>query len=258
LRLAQQRAQDAEQSLYDLLARYRAHQSTITELLDAQTAHADARTALYQAVTDYETARVRLAVDPTALSFTPEPVPAAPASEVCTEREAPVLSGLRLGAALDELRSQHPGLAIPAPDERGVVTVEASAADLAAPAADDAAFDLAHATLKFFHGRLYSSRIVFSPAVVWTTKDAFLTAAAGRFHLHGPWRAFYDWSDRAMEDSEDIRELAAECDGFRVRLGLGYFSEGVKRVATPHIRVEDTRVLGLLRSLTANGAAGTQ
>jgi len=255
LRLAQQRAQDAEQSLYDLLARYRAHKSTITELLDAQTAHADSRTALYQAATDYETARVRLAIDPTTLAFVPEPLPAAPAAEACTEREAPVIAGLRLGASLDELRAQHPGVAIPAPDERGVVTVEASAADLAAPPADDAAFDLVHATLKFFHGHLYSSRTVFSPATVWTTKDAFLTAAAGRFHLHGPWRAFYDWSDRAMEESEDIRELAAECDGFRVRLGLGYFSEGVKRVATPHVKVEDTRVLGVLRSAAPNGAA---
>lgn len=50
-----------------------------------------------------------------------------------------------------------------------------------------------------------------------------------------------------MEDDEDIRELASECSSYRVRLGLGYFSEGVKRVSTPHIKVEDTAALTSLR-----------
>lgn len=58
-----------------------------------------------------------------------------------------------------------------------------------------------------------------------------------------------------MEDEEDIRELASECSGYRVRLGLGYFSEGVRRVSTPHIKVEDTSALALLHisPAVANG-----
>ena len=93
--------------------------------------------------------------------------------------------------------------------------------------------------MKYAHDRLSSIRFLFSSDTVWATKDAFLTAAAQRYDLHGPWRAFYDWTNRTMEEDEDIRELASECSGYRVRLGLGYFSEGVKRVATPHIKIED-------------------
>ena len=238
IRVSQSRAADAEKNLYELLAKYRNRDANITQLIDAQSAHTDARTALYQAVTDYEAARVRLAVDPAGLSYQPAPLPPEPARESCTDSNPPVVAGLRLGTSLDELRRDHPAIPIPAPDERGIVTVEASATDIAAPHSDDAAFAIQHVTLKFGRDKLISIRIVFSPETSWATKDAFLTAATTRFALHGPWQAFYDWSNRRMEEDEDIRELASECSGYRVRLGLGYFSEGVRRVATPHIKIE--------------------
>lgn len=238
IHVSQLRAADAEKNLYDLLAKYRTREANITQLIDAQSAHTDARTALYQAATDYEAARVRLAVDPAALSYEPAPLPPGPASESCMDSNPPVVAGLQLGTSLDQLRRDHPAIVIPAPDERGIVTLEASATDIAAPRSDDAAFDIRHVTLKFASDKLISIRILFSPEVSWATKDAFLTAAASRFALHGPWRAFYDWSNRLMEEDEDIRELASECSGYRVRLGLGYFSEGVRRVATPHIKIE--------------------
>lgn len=247
IRVSQERAANAEKNLYDLLGRYRDHKSTITELLDAQSAHSDARSALYQAVTDYESARARLAIDPSAISYEPERLPPAEANALCAETTPPRIAGLSLGATVDEIRSRYPGIVISAPDERGVITVEASGSDVGAVQADDPAFQVRHVTLKFYRNRLYSVRILFSPDVVWATKDAFLTAAADRFHLPGPWRAFYDWQDRTLESDEDIRELAAECRGFRIRLGLGYFSEGVRRVATPHIRIEDTQALQELR-----------
>lgn len=240
VRLSQERAADAEKNLYDLLARYRSHDANITQLLDAQSAHSDARSALYQAVTDYEAARVRLAIDPATLSYQPAPLPRAAAIDRCSDSVPPLLAGLRLGSTTDDLRREHPSIVIPAADEHGVVTVEATAASINAPASDDPAFDIAHVTMKYRHDRLTSFRILFSPDTSWATKDAFLTAAAERFSLHGPWRPFYDWSHRMLEDDEDIRELASECNGYRVRLGLGYFSEGVKRVATPHIRIEET------------------
>ena len=251
IRVAQQRASDAEKNLYDLLGRYRSHKANITELLDAQSAHTDARTALYQSVTDYEAARVRLAVDPSQLSFLPEPLPAVPGPIACTETKAPEIASLQLGMSLEGARAAHPALVVPTPDERGVVTIEATAEDVSAPRSDDPAFDVKHVTLKFLHSRLFSIRVLFSSATPWATKDAFLTAAAERFSLHGPWKPFYDWSDRTMEDDEDIRELASECSSYRVRLGLGYFSEGVKRVSTPHIKVEDTAALTSLRSPAA-------
>lgn len=257
IRVAQLRATDAEKNLYDLLGRYRAHKASITELLDAQSAHTDARTALYQSVTDYEAARVRLAVDPSQLSFVPEPLPAVAVAEACAETRAPEIAGLRLGTSLSELRTAHPSLMIPSPDERGVITIEATGDELAAPRSADPAFDVKHVTMKLLHDRLFSIRVLFSSATPWATKDAFLTAAADRFSLQGPWRPFYDWSDRILEEDEDIRELASECSGYRVRLGLGYFSEGVKRVSTPHIKVEDTAVLAALRSAPAQPAGVT-
>lgn len=241
IRVSQARAADAEKNLYDLLAHYRSRDANITQLIDAQSAHTDARVALYQAVTDYEAARVRLAVDPATLSYEPAPLPKEIATGRCTESAPPVIAGIRLGSTLDDLRRDHPAIAIPAADEHGIVTVEAGGADVGATRSDDPAFDIKHVTMKFRDNRLISARILFSPDTSWATKDAFLTAAAERFALTGPWRPFYDWSDRTLEDDEDIRELASECTGFRIRLGLGYFSEGVKRVATPHIRIETTR-----------------
>ena len=241
MRVSQERAADAEKNLYDLLARYRSHDANITQLLDAQSAHTDARTALYQAVTDYEAARVRLAIDPSTISYQPAALPRVAVSARCTDSVPPVIAGIRLGSPLDDLRREHQAVVIPAADEHGVIVVEATPAAIGAPRSDDPAFDVMHVTLKYQHDRLTSVRILFSADTSWATKDAFLTAAAERFALHGPWRAFYDWSHRTLEDDEDIRELAAECDGYRIRLGLGYFSEGVKRVATPHIKIEETR-----------------
>ena len=241
IRVSQERAADAEKNLYELLARYRSHDANITQLLDAQSAHTDARSALYQAVTDYEAARVRLAIDPATLSYQPAALPAAPPIDRCTDSAPPVLAGLRLGSTIADLRREYPSIVVPAADEHGVVTIEAAPAAFNVTTSDDPAFNIAHVTMKVQHDRLTSLRILFSPDTSWATKDAFLTAAAERFSLHGPWRPFYDWSNRALEDDEDIRELAAECNGYRIRLGLGYFSEGVKRVATPHIRIEETR-----------------
>ncbi|HEX7422128.1 MAG TPA: TolC family protein [Thermoanaerobaculia bacterium] len=240
MRVSQERAADAEKNLYDLLTRYRSHDANITQLLDAQSAHTDARTALYQAVTDYEAARVRLAIDPAAISYQPATLPRVATIDRCTDSVPPVIAGIRFGTTLDDLRRDHSSIAIPAADEHGVVTVEATPAMINAPRSDDPAFDVMHVTMKYQHDRLTNLRVLFSADTSWATKDAFLTAAAERFSLHGPWRAFYDWSNRTLEDDEDIRELAAECTGYRIRLGLGYFSEGVKRVATPHIKIDAT------------------
>ena len=45
-----------------------------------------------------------------------------------------------------------------------------------------------------------------------------------------------------MPSKEDLRDLALECEGFRIRLGLGFFSEGVPRVLTPHLKLDDMSI----------------
>jgi outer membrane protein TolC len=259
VRESKDRASAAETNLTALLARYRERKATITEVIDAQSAHADARDAYYQAITDYQTSRARLAPDPARLSFAPvasalasgaRATPAACAAELA---QAPELAGLRLGLPLEELRARFPGLAIPGADAAGGVHVEIEGARLAKPA-DDPAFAISQASLDFLDGRAAVVRVVFSGATTWETKDAFLAAAAARFGLPGPWSAFYDWSDKALADGEELRDLAAECHGFRLRLGLGLFSEGVKRVLSPHLKLEDSAAAAAWRARLAASA----
>ena len=181
-----------------------------------------------------------MAIDPAAISYEAAALPRVATVDRCTDSVPPIIAGLHLGSTLDDLRREHPSVVIPAADEHGVFTVEATPAMINAPRSDDPAFDIMHITMKYRNDRLTNLRVLFSSDTSWATKDAFLSAAADRFSLHGPWRAFYDWTNRTLEDDEDIRELSSECTGYRIRLGLGYFSEGVKRVAMPHIKIDAT------------------
>jgi outer membrane protein TolC len=247
---AQERATASQHNLDLVLARYKDRKATITELIDSQSAYADARSAYAQAITDYDTARARLTIDPVRLSYgpavsTPRPTTAAATCSV-DATQAPEIMGLRLGASLDGLRSRFPDLVVPPGDGRGVVRLELDGAALGQPPADDPAFGVAHASIDVVGGKVALFRLVFSEGTTWETKDSFLAAAAQRFSLPGPWKAFYDWNDRTLVDGEELRDLAAECRGFRVRVGLGLFSEGVHRLLLPHIKVEDVAVMEAL------------
>lgn len=64
IRLTRAAAEAAQSNIAMTLARYRAKQGTMLEVVDAQSAYADSRVAFYQALTDYRTARIRLEVVP--------------------------------------------------------------------------------------------------------------------------------------------------------------------------------------------------
>jgi outer membrane protein len=248
---SQERATASQHNLDLVLARYKDRKATITELIDSQEAYADARFAYAQAITDYDTARARLTSDPARLSFEPAtsaPKATPPAVATCPVEAsaAPEILGLRLGLPLEALRSRFPGLVVPPRDDRGVVRLELDGPALGPRPADDLAFGVAHASIDLVDGKVALFRLVFSEGTTWETKDAFLAAAAQRFSLPGPWKSFYDWSDRTLVDGEDLRDLAVECRGFRVRVGLGLFSEGVHRMLLPHIKVEDVAAMEAL------------
>ena len=247
---AQERATASQHNLDLVLARYKDRRATITELIDSQGAYADARSAYAQAITDYDTARARLAADPARLSYEPAAGAARPASApqaMCSaEAAAPEILGLRLGLASGAFQSRFPGAVAPPPDAQGIVRVVLDAGVFGVPPADDTAFGLSQVSLQFKDGKLFFYRLVFAEGTTWETKDAFLAAATARFGLPGPWKAFYDWSDKTLLDGEDLRDLAVECRGFRIRVGLGFFSEGVRRVLLPHIKVEDLTVTAAL------------
>jgi outer membrane protein TolC len=257
IREADERANASQQNLTLLLARYAEGKATITELLDAQSASADARVAYSQAATDYQTSRVRLAVDAERLDFKPAASAALRGSEptaACTVDEpgAPALLGLRLGMSLAEVRSRIRDL--PAAPAGGVARLELAGAALGAPPSDDPGFAVEHVSLGLLDGRVYDVRVVFSGAVEWETKDAFVAAASERLGLPGPWKPYYDWTSKRLESEEDLRDLAVECRGFRIRAGLGFFSEGVKRVLSPHVKVESTAAADAARRRSAEPA----
>ena len=241
---AEERATASQHNMDLILARYKDRKATITELIDSQSAYADARSAYAQAITDYDTTRARLVADPARLSYEPAsgaaPTSAVPAVCSAETTAAPDILGLHLGLTLDGLRSRFPAAIVPLPDAQGIVRVVLGGSLFAKPPADDPAFGLSEVSVHFKDGKLFFYRLVFAEGTTWETKDAFLAAATARFGLPGPWKAFYDWSDKTLVDGEDLRDLAVECQGFRVRVGLGLFSEGVRRVLLPHIKVEAT------------------
>ena len=237
---ASERAKLTEASLNLLLKRYADGKATFTELVDTQSAYADSRAALYQAITDYDTARLRLESDPAAAPFAAVTLAAASATKGECGRsvsDAPSVAGFRLGMSSAEVSTL---LGVRLPGEDAAASMDLGPPDLnTLPPSDDPGFQVVHVTLRLAKGHLTFVRLLFSGATTWETKDAFLTAASFRYGLPGPWNAFYDWSRRRLDDPEDLRDLAVECRGFRIRLGLGFFSEGVRRELTPHIKMEE-------------------
>jgi outer membrane protein len=253
---ARERADESEKGLKLLTNRFRRHKATMTEVVDAQSAYAEARTAYYQAIADLGTARVRLETDPARADFTTAAAaPArAPALAGCTagRERAPALSLLRLGMTVAEVRERYPGLAVGRLKKSGLLLLKLEEADLAAlPAPDDPAFTPTKVALRFFEDRLYYFRVSYYGAT-WSSLGELLTREAERLGLPGTWAAFYDWRLKTLRDAEDLSDMALECDGFRVRVGLGI--EGVEGELKPHVKVEDTAVLQRIRAREAEEA----
>ncbi len=234
IRTSQERADLAEQSLNLMLERYRDGKATLTELVDVQSAYADARVAHLQALADYNAARLRLEREPERLASAGGVLPPEAPPATCAATSAPEIAGLRLGMAEADVRRVLPGL--PA-----LETVDVPAWPPSSRAT--------HASLRFRDGRLVSILLRFSPEAALRDGDdaggehslhAFLGTVVRDFGLPGPWRAFYDWRDKTLADADELRDLAAECNGFRLRVGLGLLSEGRRRVIEPRLRLELT------------------
>jgi outer membrane protein TolC len=254
---AQERAEESEKSLKLLTNRYRRRKATITEVVDAQSAYADARTAYYQAIADLSTARVRLEADPSQAVFTPVAVAAAPPPPpvaLCdaSPERAPELAGLRLGMTVDEVRRAFPTVEGVRAKKNGIVNVKLEEDDLARlPPPADPRFKPSKAALRFFDDHLYYFRVSYYGST-WSSLGDFLTRTAAQMAVDGSWKAFYDWELKTLRDAEDLSDMALECRGFRIRVGLGI--EGVAGEQKPHVKIEDTAVLQRLRLREAEEA----
>lgn len=246
-------ANNAQTNLNLIFIRYRQGQATIADILDAQTNYAATRLAYYQAIADYHTARVRLEVDPAQTPPTP-PATLAPArntdalapSCALDTPHAPALGGLRLGMTAAAVAAVYPLLAVERADALGVARAALARATLGAQlAALPLATDVSALDLEFTDARLTRISVNYQPTNKWESKDQFLSVVAARLNTTGRWRAFYDWQDKNIREQQDLRDLALECSGFRLSVGIGI--EGIGADQTPHVTLEDTAAAAIVR-----------
>ena len=235
-------AKSAQANLDLVFDRYRSKKSTLLEVIDAQSNYSATRLAYYQAISDYRSARARLEVDPTqklGASIAPNSAPTSPAPECAFTREqAPAIGGLRLGMTRDQVRALVPGIKISAPNELGVEHAELKSGDLGNLPAAQTFFEGAQGvSLEFTDGMLSFIRVFYPVTSKWESKDEFLTTMAPKFNLHGNWKPFYDWANKDVRDAEDLRDLAIECTGFRLSVGIGV--EGLGGDQRPHYELDD-------------------
>jgi outer membrane protein TolC len=236
---AKNASEAAQQNITIIFARYRLRKAEITDVIDAQSAFADSRAAYYQAIADYHTQRVRLEPDPEQVlhprAVQPETL-GADSRPGCTLNlaQAPVIGGFGLGMTIDEVQARFPGNRIPEPDEFGVTTVHLRGIQAPAGSAFEGANNI---TIEFLDGRLAYIRVSYPPTNQWDNKDEFVANIASRLSVKGRWKPFYDWEDKTIRDSEDLRDMALECAGFRLSAGIGI--EGLGGDQTPHLELED-------------------
>ena len=69
---------------------------------------------------------------------------------------------------------------------------------------------------------------------------------APKFPIPGDWKPFYDWRNKDFRYAEDLGDLAIECQGFRLSMGIGI--EGVGGNQTPHYELDDMVAAQLVRT----------
>jgi outer membrane protein TolC len=239
----------AQQNITLIFTRYRLKRAEITEVIDAQAASAESRAAYYQAIADYQTQRIRLEPDPEQLlqprTAGPEVLSAArPRACALSLSQAPVIGGFRLGMTTDEVQARLPNSPTPAPNDIGVSTVHLRGIQSPAGSAFEGANNI---TLEMLDGRLAYIRVSYPATNKWQSKDEFIANIAERLNINGPWRSFYDWENKTIRDSEDLRDSALECNGFRLSAGIGI--EGLTNVEqTPHLELEDMAAAQTIKS----------
>lgn len=234
---AMQAATAAQQNMNMMFERYRSKKASLLEVIDAESNYSATRLEYYQAIADYHSARARLEVDPTQMFGKPAfPAiqPESKAAPPCTlgREQAPKIDGLYLGMTENQMKQLAPGIQISAANELGVSNAQLRAADTGS------FFEgVESIALEFTDSRLSFIRVSYPVTSKWASKDQFLSVMAPKFPLRGDWKPFYDWRNKDVRDAEDLRDLAIECDGFRLSVGIGI--EGVGGDQTPHYELDD-------------------
>ncbi len=138
---------------------------------------------------------------------------------------------------IDEVQARFPNNRIPEPDEFGVSLLHLRGIQAPAGSAFEGANNI---TVEFMDGRLVYIRVSYPSTNQWDNKDEFVASIAERLKVKGRWKPFYDWEDKTIRDSEDLRDMALECEGFRLSAGIGI--EGLGGGGgdqTPHLELED-------------------
>jgi outer membrane protein len=248
---ASQAAIAAQQNLSLTFERYRSRKATLLEVIDAEANYSETRLQYYQAIVDYHSARARLELDPTqvfAKEAAPGIQPGIRAPTVCGLglEQAPRIGRFYLGMTESEIKQIVPSLTISAVNEVGVTHAELKAADISNLAGSGSFFEgVESIAFKFTDGRLSYIRVAYPVTNKWASKDEFLSVMAAKFSVHEEWKPFYDWQNKEIRDAEDLRDMAIECEGFRLAAGLGI--EGVAGDQTPHYDLDDVKAAQVVK-----------
>jgi hypothetical protein len=151
--------------------------------------------------------------------------------------QSPEINGLRLGMSLDRVQSLYPAFKAQPADESGVAKATFDIRELTAqPGAGSFLAGAESVALEFSQGRLSFIRIYYPVTNQWESTDEFVSVISSKLNIKGDWKYFYDWENKDIRDAKELRDLALECDGFRISAGIGV--EGLGKDQTPHLTVE--------------------
>lgn len=249
---ANQAATAAQQNLILVFRGYRSQKASLLEVIDAESNYSATRSEYYQAIADYQSARARLEIDPTQMFGKPAPPIIQPESQApppCKlgREQAPRIGQLYLGMNESQLRQLVPGIQISAANEVGVSNAQLRASDISKLSGSGSFFEgVERINLEFTDSRLSLIHVAYPITGKWPSKDAFLSVMAPKFSIQGDWKPFYDWRNKEVRDAEDLRDLAIDCEGFRLSVGIGI--EGVGENQTPHYELDDMVAAQIVRT----------
>lgn len=247
-----QAAVAAQENLRLVYAGYRAQKATLLEVIDAQSNFSSTRNEYYQAIADYHSARARLEVDPT-MMFGRATVPSTPEAQpvacVLTRDQAPDIGGLRLGMTVAQVKTLISSVSISPANEDGVSQAEVKSSAINQMTTASFFAGAESLNLEFVDGKLSFIRVAYPTTNKWGSKDEFLSTLAPKFQLRGQWQPFYDWKIKNARDAHDLRDLAIECEDFRLSVGIGI--EGLGGDQTPHYELDDMVAARLVKEREA-------
>jgi outer membrane protein TolC len=250
-KFAAQAATAAQQNMALTFERYRSKKASLLEILDAESDYSSTRLEYYQAIVDYHSARARLELDPTQMfskQAAPVTQPTMKASTLCTlgREQAPRLDRLYLGMTESQVKQLVPGIQISPVNELGVSDAELKPADIGNLGGSSSFFEgVESIDLKFTDGRLSYVRVAYPVTNKWAGKFEFLSMMASKLSIRQDWKPFYDWQNKEVRDAEDLTDMAVECEGFRLAVGLGI--EGVGGEQTPHYDLDDLKAAEVVK-----------